>query len=69
MQTKSKKIAYYQLGRLRVPDYVPGTLAAIFLLFGFPFVVQSQQSAEIRAEEVADGRYVLFDRVGTFYCN
>jgi len=33
MQTKSKKIAYYQLGRLRVPDYLPGILAAIFLLF------------------------------------
>ena len=48
MQTQSRKIAYYQLGRLRVPDYLPGILAAILLLFGFPFVVQSQQSAEIR---------------------
>ena len=27
-------------------------------------MIQSQQSAEIRAEEVADGRYVLFVRVG-----
>ena len=64
MQTKSKKIAYYQLGRHRVPDYLPGILAAITLLFGFPFLVQSQQSVEIRAEEVADGRYVLFGRGG-----
>ena len=63
MQT-NQKIAYYQLGRLRVPDYLPGILVAIFLLFCFPFVVQSQQSAEIRAEEVADGRYVLFGRGG-----
>ncbi|MEC8357466.1 MAG: hypothetical protein VXZ91_08655 [Pseudomonadota bacterium] len=44
-------------------------LAAIILLFGFHLMIQSQQSAEIRAEEVADGRYVLFVRVGTFYCN
>lgn len=64
MQTQSRKIAYYQLGRLRVPDYLPGIVATILLLFGFPFVVQSQQSAEIRTEEVADGRYVLFGRGG-----
>ena len=64
MQTKSKQTAHYQLGRLCVPDYLPGILAAIILLFGFPFVAQSQQSAEIRAEEVADGSYVLFGRGG-----
>ena len=64
MQTKSEQIAYYQLGRLGVPDHLPGILAAIILLFGFPFVAQSQQSAEIRAKEVADGRYVLFGRGG-----
>ena len=59
-----KKIAYYQLGRHRVLDYLPGILAAIILLFGFPFLVQSQQSAEIRDEYVADGRFVLFGRGG-----
>ena len=64
MQTKSKQIAHYQLGRLCVADYRPGILAAIVLLFGVPFVAQSQQAAEIRAEEVADGRYVLFGRGG-----
>ena len=64
MQTKSKQIAHYQPGRLCVPDYLPGILATIILLFGFPFVAQSQQSAETRAEEVTDGRYVLCGRGG-----
>ena len=61
MQTKSKQISNYQLGRLRVPDHLSGIRAAIILFSGFPFAVQSQQSAEIRAEEVSDFRYVLFD--------
>ena len=33
-------------------------------MFGFHFMIQSQQVAEISAEEVADGRYVLFGRGG-----
>lgn len=61
MQTKSKQISDYQLGRLRVPDHLSGIRAAIFLLSGFPFVVQSQESAEMSADKVSDFRYVLFD--------
>ena len=36
----------------------------IVIMFGFPFVVESQSSAEITTEEVAEGRYVLFGRGG-----
>lgn len=61
---KKSKVANYQIGRIKIPDYVLGIIAALVLLFGFPFVVQSQQSAEITTEAVGDGRYVLFGRGG-----
>lgn len=61
---KTSKVSYYQIGRVRIPDYIPGIIAAIIVLLGFPFVVQSQQSAEITTESVGDGRYVLFGRGG-----
>ena len=61
---KNNGIDSYKIGKLTIPDYVPGILAALVILFGFPFVVQSQQTAEITSEAVADGRYVLFRRGG-----
>ncbi|NKB33751.1 MAG: MBL fold metallo-hydrolase [Pseudomonadales bacterium] len=61
---KKNKVSSYQIGKLRIPDYVPGIFAAIVLLLGFPFVVQSQQATEITSEAVGDGRYVLYGRGG-----
>ena len=64
MKSKTSRVTYHKLAGIRIPDYVPGIFAALILFLGFPFVVQSQQSAEITTEEVANGRYVLFGRGG-----
>ena len=66
MKSESSKVTYHKLGRVRIPDFVPGIIAALVLLFGFPFVVQSQSQlyTRITTEEVAEGRYVFFGRGG-----
>ena len=61
---KDIKHAVYKIGKIRIPDYILGTISAFVLIIGFPYVVQSQQSAEISTETVGDGRYVLFGRGG-----
>ena len=61
---KKSKTSHYQIGKIRIPDYIPGILAAIVLLLGFPFVVQSQQDVQITSEAVGDGKYVLLGRGG-----
>ena len=61
---KDIKRAVYKIGKVRIPDYILGTISAFVLIIGFPYVVQSQQSAEISTEAVGDGRYVLFGRGG-----
>ena len=52
MEPKSGKVTYHRLAGIRIPDYVPGILAALILFLVFPFVVQSQQSGEITTEKV-----------------
>ena len=64
MKNRSKKVETYKIGRLVIPDYVPGILAGLVILFGFPFLGESQPSAEITTEEVAEERFVLFGRGG-----
>ena len=64
MKNRSKKVETYKIGRLVIPDYVPGILAGLVILFGFPFLGESQPSAEITTEEVAEQRFVLFGRGG-----
>ncbi|MDG2421633.1 MAG: MBL fold metallo-hydrolase [Gammaproteobacteria bacterium] len=61
---KNTKVTTYKIGRVWIPDYVPGVIAVVVLIIGFPFIVESQQSAEISTEAVGDGRYVLFGRGG-----
>ena len=61
---KDIKHAVYKIGKVRIPDYILGTISAFVLIIGFPYVAQSQQSAEISTETVGDGRYVLFGRGG-----
>jgi len=61
---KDIKHAVYKIGKIRIPNYILGTISAFVLIIGFPYVVQSQQSAEISTETVGDGRYVLFGRGG-----
>lgn len=60
----NNKVGSYQIGKLLIPDYIPAILAGLVILFGFPLVVESQSSAEITSEEVAEGRFVLFGRGG-----
>ena len=64
MKNINSNVTRHKIGRLSIPDYIPGVIAALVLLFGFPFVVQSQQAAEITIETVTEGRHVLFGRGG-----
>ena len=64
MKNINSNVIRHKIGRLSIPDYIPGVIAALVLLFGFPFVVQSQQTAEITIETVTEGRHVLFGRGG-----
>ncbi len=61
---KDKRIKIYKVGPFRIPDYIPGIFSAFLLIVGFPFVVQSQQTAEITTQTVGEGRHVLFGRGG-----
>ncbi len=64
MKPSKIETSHYQIGKLPIPDYVPGILAALVLLISFPFIGESQPAVEITSEEVTDGRHVLFGRGG-----
>ena len=37
---KDIKRAVYKIGKVRIPDYILGSISAFVLIIGFPYVVQ-----------------------------
>ena len=64
MKNTAKTESKYRISKLVIPEYIPGIAAALVVLFGYPLVVQSQQTAEITSQEVGENMHVLFGRGG-----
>ncbi len=64
MKKNGIKRRNYKLGNKAVPDYIQAIAAALVILIAYPLLVQSQETAEITSQEVADDMHVLFGRGG-----